>query len=511
MIGTGLFAAIYRRLVSNWRSPPAADFGSSAVAVCAALVILSFLSDAPPSLLWDSESYFIAARRFSDQFPYIPTLDFRAFGYPAFLKLFQSGDNFDLTSIIAAQKALFIINTVLVYWMALRVSGSRVLGLLAALLFTLNFRIMLLANSIMVETLAVFLELLFVLCLVEFVFDRSKRAWLLGGAAVLAAAIFVRPTFVAALPPLVVLPLLRPGIPIWRRCVLAFATSAIVVIPVIAFSAYNYHRTGFFKAFHGAGFSSLNYVTNPCLFQKLSDKVAYVREPLVTFQRRHFPQFDNIADRDARCTSWFWPYDRPREINWTNTFGEILKPSSEQRYGQIRLDWDTMAMRITLDAASDQPREYFRIWTQVFTEFWAAYFHLEGYYATVEDFDQRRSILHGRPAESLFKQIERLNSYFTPWFSLPVLLAALGLAIVGVGPLPPESRWAMLFVTGYCLLYSLLSTLLEATWQSRYRVPLDPLVCACMAFAARAIIQLAIPSSGRPPINHGAAGRQHRK
>jgi Dolichyl-phosphate-mannose-protein mannosyltransferase len=463
------------------RSSLVANVVLGAVAMSAAVIVLAYLGEVQPSLLWDAPSYFINARRFSEEFPYVPPLDFRAFGYPAFLKLFQSGDNFDIAGIVAAQKVLFVANAVLVYWIALRVTGSRGLGLIAALLFALNFRIMLLANSIMAETVAVFLELIVVGCVVEFAGKPSKPEWLLTASAVLVLAIFVRPTFIVALPIIVLCALLASERPIWRRAVLATAITTIAVAPVVAYAYSNYKRTGYFKAFHGAGFSSLNYVTNPCFFQKLSDRLAYVREPLSAFQSREFPELSNIAGKDPRCLSWFWPYARPRGPDWGNTYGDVLKPAFHQRYGEPGLDWDTLAMRITIDAVRDQPVEYLRIWSQVFTEFWTAYRYLDGYYASVADLEQRRPVV--RPsALGFFNQVEKANGYIA-WLSLPIVLAALAASL---GRVPgSRSRRAILFIGIYCVLYSLLSTGMEAAHaQSRYRVPLDPLVLVCFAFIA---------------------------
>jgi len=64
--------------------------------------------------LWDSESYFTTAKLFEGRFPYIPSLNFRAFGYPAFLLPFRSGDAFDLNAIVLTQEIVTLASTAVV-------------------------------------------------------------------------------------------------------------------------------------------------------------------------------------------------------------------------------------------------------------------------------------------------------------------------------------------------------------------------------------------------------------
>src|SRR5262249_37091231 len=150
----------------------------------------------------------------------------------------------------------------------------------------------------------------------------------------------------------------------------------------------------------------------------------------------------------ARCTSWFWPWDRPHEIHWGNTFDVFLMPAFQKRYGETHLDWDALAARITMDAVRDQPVEYLRIWSQVFTEFWTAYVHLEGYYASVEDIERQRPVVRAS-SKGLFEQVEKVNRYVA-WLSLPILLAAFAAALSHA---PHNYRDGVLFISVYCVLY----------------------------------------------------------
>jgi hypothetical protein len=437
------------------------------------------LYGAAVSLLWDSQSYFITALAFQDTFPYVPILNFRAFGYPAFLRIFFDNSNFDLPSIILAQKIITLASTTLVYVLARLVVELRAIAFGVTLVFAVDPQLALYANSIMTETLAIPLQLISLILIVVSLRQGASTRWIAAAAASLTLAIFVRPTFIAMVPVAVAvitwIILTNCGFTALAIKVAGFRALLIFTIsvgPVVAYSAYN------FKAFEGAGFSSLNYVCNPCMYQLLSNKLAYIREPLIKMQHNLAPEYGDPEFRDTFCAGWFLPEQRPNKLHWGIAF-DALREAYQQHHQNFATEWDTMAMRIFTSAVADRPIEYTQIWSKVFFEFWTSYTLVFGLYGSVADIPGKSVITYSR----MNSVVEIVGGAFSvlSLASLPVVLAALICSACLRSAFPKRDQ-AIVFLTFYTLAYSLLSISLESGSQARYRAILDPVIFLSAAY-----------------------------
>lgn len=457
------------------------DFKKSLAVVLLPAVLLLWvaLHGAPVSQLWDSESYLVTAERFTSSPPFVPPLGFRAFGYPLFLRLFKHGNGFDFSAIVFAQKIIFLLTCAGIFVLAHKVTSSVGIASIAALIYATDIAAVLLANSIMVETVGIFFQMAALVCWVCSIGSAKSARWFLAGCVALGLAVFVRPTFVILILPAAIF-IICGRAAMKEKAIALACLSAIVIGPIVLYAWSNLERAGHFKAFQGAGFSSLSYVSNPCMFHKLSDDVAYIREPLETLQAKSFPQYGAAFLRSESCTTWFLPIPRQPAIYWGYTFGDFLKPAYEARFGR-GLEWDSMAFSITRQVILDQPVEYVRIWSQVFAEFWTQYVYVQGFYATVEDFIEQHSVVQTQAGAAVFRWLGIWNSLLFRFSLVFTILAGL----IAARCANVEHRRRIYFLAGYAIIYSLASTAIEEGSQSRYRAPLEPMISIFIALTVQ--------------------------
>jgi hypothetical protein len=212
------------------------------------LVILLVLSALPRVAVWfavepywygDTPRYVATAHMFlGDSTPdYDATI---APGYPAFIALFAGY----LGAVQAAQLLLGLLTTALLFWMALRLTGSLVAALVSGAMYSFSmvqvgFETTILTEALSTALVVAAMSLVVALTLGKGGFTRTKQ---LGLGLVSAAAVAARPAL--ALVPLVALLAVLSS----RKAMLKVAMSVLLpsVVFMLGWSAFNYATLGSF-------------------------------------------------------------------------------------------------------------------------------------------------------------------------------------------------------------------------------------------------------------------------
>jgi 4-amino-4-deoxy-L-arabinose transferase-like glycosyltransferase len=157
-------------------------------------------------------------------------------GFPSALALISVLTGIDpLRSARLLNGLLFALNTFLVGWLTLRMTGSRTTGILAALLFLLTPSLLSIHSNAMSEPLYVFFTLVVFLLLDFYFHNRTKHAswlWLLGAGSWIGLAYLTRYAGLALLAAAIVAALILH--PVWRQRATAIGILIAGFIPWIA-------------------------------------------------------------------------------------------------------------------------------------------------------------------------------------------------------------------------------------------------------------------------------------
>jgi hypothetical protein len=435
--------------------------GLVVVAVLAITVRLLLLLGAEPALFWDSPSYIDYARQWVAD-GRLPPIGIRTPGYPLFLILLGDGAR-ALKSVIVAQQVLGVLSACLLYLLVALLTRRVVFSLLVALLGLTLVDLLFMEVTIYAETLALLLvNLAAVLLVVGFQRAPTRAVPLFGSAAVWTAAALVRPVFALAAGVVVAglwLAVTRRRLS-WR---LALLVSLVPCLVLGGYAIYNSSTSGFVRLALGRGFSMLNYVGYPAIYQSLPPHLAHIRRA-----------YQEEAVRTGEAY-----------LGWGRMLQPVLK--AQQEHGGYHQDWDEAAARVALDAIRNNPRGYARIWGEVLRQYLSDYFVWYGLF-TGPDIPQEQPA--ARIGGGLYAAVRLAEGF---WKGVTAPLSAAALLLPPVVVLDSRRRWEERCVIGMLwlivVILALATTAVEpSSGQARYRMPLAMLHLGLAAAALGVLV-----------------------
>lgn len=252
------------------------------VLVLAVLVRLGMWAVYPPYESNDTPTYLHLARSLANHKGFESYNGTRTPGYPVFLMLCGS-----ISTVFAVQLILGLLTSLLLFFIALKLSGRGWLAALAGLSYALNPALLFYEAALLSETLAIFLLALLFAGLL-WLFDASP-SWHMGGMAVLlglvgAALAMTRPLFIFV-------PFLGAFFLLFRRnqpFVARLTLAALLALPVLVvtgvwvnFIHENFKIWGLDSI---GGYHLVNHTTD--FFQYAPDEYANVRDVFVAIRDR---------------------------------------------------------------------------------------------------------------------------------------------------------------------------------------------------------------------------------
>jgi hypothetical protein len=235
----------------------------------------------------------------------------------------------------------------------------------------------------------------------------------------------------------------------WRYLV------AFLFIPVLligGYGLYNASTTGFFRLALGQGFSMLNYVGHPEIYQNLPPQLARIKTLYEDYKIQH-PNSDPV-------------------LGW----GVMLEPvlEAQRQAGQYYQDWDQAALQVAQQAILSNPGGYLKVWSDVASEYLSSYFVWYGLFES-SDITQTAANAQVSPSEyEIVRGLESVWRLIQPFFSLFILIAPPLIVLI-------SSQWAprysvqRLMITLLWASYAvstLATTAIEPSpGQFRYRMP----------------------------------------
>ena len=239
--------------------------------------------------------------------------------YP--LLLAASGGEF--ATVVLVQMGLGLLSVVMLYYTFARASGSNVMSFFATLVFALYPSQLVFENSLLSETLSVFLTIASFLCLVIALDSPRKFQWwlLLGIAAGLGA--LARPVSQVFLPVFIIVTLVGCYRGSKKKIVLPLVAAVLVLAPSLAiiggWSWFNQRQTGWFTLSTLAGFNLTNHTGK--FIEQAPDKYADIRDIYLKHRSRVMARKGTSAstiwhamDDLKKQTGQDWP--RSHAVSW---------------------------------------------------------------------------------------------------------------------------------------------------------------------------------------------------
>lgn len=234
-------------------------------------------------------------------------------GYPLVVAAFDGHPG----AIVAFQLLGGIMTSLLIYWVAASLSGSRVWGAAAGAAHALNLQQLFLEGALVTEATSA-LSVVAALALLMVVVNRVRhrqpsRVALLALGVVCTYSLFVRPQFICLL---VIAPLaVMYAAAGWRwPRFSAMKPAALVLLPAVAllagWGALQQAKTGYFTLSTQSGFGLVNHTTD--YIELAPDEFAQVRQVLLQTRERRMAEVGH-----SRNTIWYaWPEIR-RVTGWS--------------------------------------------------------------------------------------------------------------------------------------------------------------------------------------------------
>jgi hypothetical protein len=235
----------------------------------------------------------------------------------------------------------------------------------------------------------------------------------------------------------------------WRYMV------AFLFIPVLligGYGLYNASTTGFFRLALGQGFSMLNYVGHPEIYQNLPPQLARIKTLYEEYRIRH-------------------PGSGP-VLGW----GVMLEPTLEaqRQVGQYYRDWDQAALQVAQQAIVSNPSGYLGVWYDVVSEYLSSYIV---WYGLLKNPDIAQTATNAQVSPSQYAIIRGLESIWgliQPFLGLFTFLAPPLIVLFSSQRAPRYSvqRLMITLLWASYAMSTLATTAIEPSpGQFRYRMP----------------------------------------
>jgi hypothetical protein len=437
-----------------------------ALVALASLGSVSLTWGTKAAIFWDTDSFVQHARALLSHF--IPEIGLRTPGYPLFL-VFVGGQNLNYERIVGVQLFLWIVANCILFILIRRLCGNRWAAFVSALAAVTFFDLLFMANTVYSETLAL-LAVDAAALATAWAFTSSRSTLALVAAAVLwASATLVRPIYIVGLfvfISLIVLAGFRRFFP-WRSIWVAFS-AALIMLGVV--SGLNYRKSKTFQLALGSGFSLLNYVGHPEIYEKIPENEA-----------RTGAVFQKLSQGDRRLVYW---WDAVPELERELQYHEPGNVAKER-----------LARSVAVRAILAVPSGYLAIWFEALCSFLEQVYVHYGLYATPESKEPQLPV--GGIAYKTVQAGQDFWRYVLVWITWTSLLIP-GL-LLGASRFAPRIRdalgariWAFLACWACLGAVVLASTLIEPSpGQMRYRFPVQhlhlSLFAATLVFLWRAV------------------------
>ncbi|KJR40324.1 hypothetical protein MCHI_003749 [Candidatus Magnetoovum chiemensis] len=377
----------------------------------------------------------------------------RTFGYPVFI-IISSFGTMNLYLTVLFQQALGILSTVTLYLISKEILSNKRLSFIVALMFTLSVDILFMEVTIYAETLTIFLLMLSAYFLILALKRQSYTLWIITGIFCTLTTV-TKPVFQVLIPLISMFILCRN-----RRFSTLAAYAIIPVIVLFTYSCYNYRMDNHFRMAIGSGFSSLNYVGHPEIYETLPTDMEYIKKIYLN-HKEDLKEF--------------------RFVYWSNVVNEIMeaKKSSGVKY----IDSDDESFSIFIAAVKNNPYGYFNVWLRVIKEYltdFVVYYGLFPNYSSAANVNNVQISLF---KYNIVSSLEKLYKIIQPFLSWLAILSGI-VFITARRKLTAFAFSSSMAIYLMFMTYTLLSTAIEsAVGQMRYRMPWQGIIIF-LAFAS---------------------------